>query len=109
MRCRRALVKYWDGITTSLTGARTCSGEAQEPRIAFSFEFIARDEAPTPEERPLYEVERLPTFEQRLLAVARGVLQYAKFEPALIRFADLMEQTVDRIRLELKSQFAEGP
>ena len=38
-----------------------------------------------------------------------GVLEYAKFEPALIRFADLMEQTFDRIRPELKSQFAEGP
>ena len=87
----------------------TCSGEAREPRIALSFEFIARDEAPTPGERPLYDVEHLPTFEQRLLAVARGVLEYAKFEPALIRFADLMEQTFDRIRPELKSQFAEGP
>jgi hypothetical protein len=59
------------------------------PRISFSVEFIARQAEPDPDELPLLDGTGLPTFPQRILAIANGILGYEPHEPRLLVYRDL--------------------
>jgi hypothetical protein len=62
-------------------------------RRAVSFEFIAADQEPRDDERPLVALDGpLPSYENRLRAIAAGVLEYVRFERRLLRYDDLARQ-----------------
>jgi hypothetical protein len=73
-----------------------CSDRPGSPRISLSQEFIARDASPETYELPLIEVREgtLPSFRERLYFISRGVIEYARFEPALLPLGALMEHVV---------------
>jgi hypothetical protein len=73
------------------------SEAAKEPRISLSFELIAASAEPEESERPLFDLFPLPTLEERLYGVCRGVLQYARFEPSLVRFTELAKRIGARV------------
>jgi hypothetical protein len=77
-----------------------CDGPG-EPRISISQEFIADGESPGSDELPLLEAQPgLPTFAQRLHAIGKGIVEYERFEPAMIRFVELARRLVERARPE---------
>jgi Phytanoyl-CoA dioxygenase (PhyH) len=65
-----------------------------EPRLAISLEFIAGSEKPKSDEVPLLDAHALPTFSQRLEAIGKALLAYQKFEPLVIRYAELAKEIV---------------
>jgi hypothetical protein len=71
-------------------------GEGGALRVSLSVEFLGADAEPAPDERPLLDAHaNLPTFEQRLLVIARAVRSYQRFEPLLIRFQELAGRLVE--------------
>jgi hypothetical protein len=67
-------------------------GMATEPRISFSLEFIAEG-IPRKHEKFLIDHRApLPGFEERLRIIGNCLLAYQKFEPGVLRFADLAER-----------------
>jgi hypothetical protein len=82
-------VVHWGG---------SVSEAATHPRIALSFEFIGAGAEPEESERPLYPVaEPLPSFEERVYCICRGLVQYRGFEPSLLRFAELAKRVGARV------------
>lgn len=70
------------------------SSGVAEPRLAISLEFIAESEKPKNDEVPLLDAYAPPTFPQRLDFIGRALLAYEKFEPLLIRYAELAKELV---------------
>lgn len=64
-------------------------GEQEEPRISISQEFIGPSVKPGEDELVLDVQSGLPTFEQRLYAIAAEILAYQSVEVLLIRYLDL--------------------
>jgi hypothetical protein len=59
-------------------------------RVSLVLEFIAADEAPINNERPLYDPEKpLPGLAARLYAIGRAIRQYMRYEPKMRRYAEL--------------------
>jgi hypothetical protein len=73
------------------------SGDAVTPRISLSFEFLGAEATPFAEEQPLLDMDSLPSFEQRARFIARGVVEYVKFEPLLALHGDAFRQTLERL------------
>jgi hypothetical protein len=71
------------------------AGDAGAPRVSLSVEFLGPDAVPASDELPLLDAQSdLPTFEQRLLVIARAVRSDQRFEPLLIRFQELAGRLV---------------
>jgi hypothetical protein len=73
------------------------SGDGTEPRVSLSYEFIAADATPVPDETPLVAMEGLPPFTDRLRFLSLGVLRYAQFEPRLGMYEELARGVLDRL------------
>ena len=70
-------------------------GQHEHPRFSISMEFVGASERQRDDEPPLLDtIKSLPTFEQRLYAIAQGILVYQKAETLLIRYLDLAERLV---------------
>jgi hypothetical protein len=59
------------------------------PRISVGLEFLKDGAQPRESELPMFDAIALPTFEQRLAAIGKGLLDYGRFEPAMNRFKKL--------------------
>ena len=77
----------------------TLAGAPDAPRVSLSVECLGEHAAPAPGEEPLLDPEAIPPFEERLRAIAQGILSYARFEPATIRYAPLARRILDRLDL----------
>jgi hypothetical protein len=66
------------------------------PRRSISLEFISGAEQPRPDEMPVLPLDRLPSWEERLRAIALGLIEYSKFEPTKRRFDGLARGLVWR-------------
>jgi ectoine hydroxylase-related dioxygenase (phytanoyl-CoA dioxygenase family) len=73
------------------------SGDTEQPRVSLSFELIAADAEPVPDETPLVPMDGLPPFEDRLRFVLLGVLRYAQFEPKLAAYQRLAQDALARL------------
>lgn len=60
-------------------------------RRALSLEFLAEGQPPIDCERPLLPLDRLPAPQERLVYIARGVMEFAPFEPGLARFSEVAQ------------------
>jgi hypothetical protein len=70
------------------------SGQSH-PRISISQEFLAASATPRQDELPLFPVQsRLPTFAQRLYAIATAILAYQRVETPMIRYLELAQRLV---------------
>jgi hypothetical protein len=69
------------------------------PRVSLAVECFGPHITPTPSEEPRIDPEGTPTFEARLLAIARGLLSYERFEPPILRFRGLGRALLDRLEL----------
>jgi hypothetical protein len=68
-------------------------GQQKHPRFSISLEFVGTSERPRNDEFPLLDTTKsLPTFEQRLHSIAKGILAYQKVETLLIRYLGLAQQ-----------------
>ncbi len=68
-------------------------GTTSEPRISFSLEFIGEGVERQHYEKSMIDHEApLPQFHERLRIVGNCLLAYQKFEPWVLRFADLAER-----------------
>ena len=76
-----------------------CDG-AVEPRMSLAIEIIGPTAQPTEGELPLFELDSLPPFEERLRAIAKGVLSYQRFEPLTLRYMSLARRMLDKLDLE---------
>lgn len=76
-----------------------CDG-AVEPRMSLAVELIGASAEPAESELPLLELGALPPFEERLRAIAKGILSYQRFEPAVLRYAGLARRILERLDLE---------
>jgi hypothetical protein len=68
------------------------------PRVSIGVEFLATHVTPSDYERPLLDSASLPTFPQRLHMIAKGILEYKKFEPLMVRYGELAERLMSRCR-----------
>jgi hypothetical protein len=74
------------------------SGRAEHSRISMAVEFIAGHAESTDDEEPLFDgCADPPTFRQRLQVIGKGILQYERFEPPLIRYRELASQLASRV------------
>jgi hypothetical protein len=85
----------WDHHT--LHWGSSATGDAVTPRVSLSFEFLSADATAHAEEEPRLEVDVLPSFEQRLDLIARGMATYEKFEPVLALHGELFRQLRERL------------
>lgn len=69
-------------------------GEEKEPRISISQEFIGASVKPKEDELVLDAQFTLPTFAQRLYAIASEILAYQSVEALLIRYVDLAQHLI---------------
>lgn len=76
-----------------------CDG-AVEPRMSLAVEIIGATAEPTEGELPLFSLDVLPPLEERLRAVAKGVLSYQRFEPLTLRYMSLARRILDKLDLE---------
>ncbi len=74
-------------------------GDAEAPRVSLAVEAFGESIAPTPSEEPLLDPEELPVFRERLRAIARGLLSYERFEPAMLRYTGLARRMLEVIDL----------
>lgn len=82
-------VLHWGGVST---------GEASAPRVALSFELAHEDARPTLAEEPSFSLDELPSFEDRLRVIGRGLLAYGKAEdrePYAHRFVAVGEELLE--------------
>jgi ectoine hydroxylase-related dioxygenase (phytanoyl-CoA dioxygenase family) len=71
------------------------AAEQTQPRISISQEFVADSLTRREDEVPLFDTSgSLPTFEQRLYAIGKGILTYQRVETLLIRYLDLAQELV---------------
>jgi hypothetical protein len=75
------------------------AGDAEAPRVSLAVEAFGERIAPTPSEEPLLDPATLPPFPERLRAIARGLLSYERFEPAMLRFTGLARRLLDTVDL----------
>jgi hypothetical protein len=75
-----------------------CNGAA-EPRMSLAVELIGAAAQPADSERPLLDLASLPPFEERLRAIAKGILSYQRFEPAALRYVGLARRILERLDL----------
>lgn len=69
------------------------------PRVSLSMDFIKADAAPERWETPLLDSgDTLPTLEQRLYAIGKGLLAFGAWEPRMQRFAGLAQSLVATCR-----------
>lgn len=81
-----------------------CNQEGN-PRISISLEFISDNEDPVSKELPLLDVNsRLPTFAQRLHIIAQGILNYQKFETAIVRYGELAKRLVNHTEERIRGR-----
>ena len=59
------------------------------PRISLGLEFTKDGTEPRPSELPMLDSVALPAFEERLMSIGKGLLDYGRFEPAVNRFRKL--------------------
>lgn len=76
-----------------------CEG-AIEPRMSLAVEIMGSTVEPTEGELPLFDLDTLPSFEERLRAIANGLLSYQRFEPATLRYIGLGRRMLDKLDLE---------
>jgi hypothetical protein len=76
-----------------------CDG-AREPRMSLAVELIGATAEPSDSELPLLDPGSLPPFRERLRAIAKGILSYQRFEPAMVRYMGLARRMLDRLDLE---------
>lgn len=84
-------VVHWSGF---------CHGAAA-PRMSLAVEVLGPEVAATEGELPLFDLNTLPPFRERLRAIAKGVLSYQRFEPATLRYKSLAQRMLDNIDLEV--------
>jgi hypothetical protein len=73
-------------------------GHAEHPRISMAVEFIAGHAEPVNDEEPLFDgCAGVPTFQQRLEVIGKGILEYEDFEPPLFRYRELANRLVGRV------------
>ena len=68
-----------------------------EPRISLALEFTGRDAVPDPDESPLFDMATLPSFVDRLRAIARGLRIYSRYEPSNIKYEELGLRLPERL------------
>jgi hypothetical protein len=69
------------------------SQKAATPRVSVAFEWLGPDESPQEHELPLMDLDDgLPPFAERLDLIARSILSYIRFDPALVAFEELAKQ-----------------
>jgi hypothetical protein len=76
-----------------------CDG-ATEPRMSLAVEIIGAGAEPTEDEMPLFDLASLPPFEERIRAIAKGILSYQRFEPRALRYVGLARRILDKLDLE---------
>ena len=70
-------------------------GDAESPRVSLAVEAFGEGIAPTPSEEPLLDPVTLPPFEDRLREIARGVISYERFEPAMLRYGGFARRLLE--------------
>lgn len=75
-----------------------CDG-AMDPRMSLAVEIIGPTAEPTEGELPLFGLDSLPSFGERLRAIAKGVLSYQRFEPLTLRYMGLARRMLDKLDL----------
>lgn len=75
-----------------------CEG-ARSPRMSLAVELIGESAEPADSELPLFEMGSTPPFHERLRAIAKGILSYQRFEPAVLRYAGLARRILDWLDL----------
>lgn len=78
-------VIHWSGIVDA----------AEAPRVSLAVEAFGKDIVPTPSEEPRIDPGELPGLPARLRAIARGLLSYERFEPAMLRFTGLARRLLE--------------
>src|SRR5437764_494119 len=63
-------------------------------RRSFSVEIVAAGRTPEYGERRLLPLDRMPTFDERLRAVAQSMLIYERREPLMVRYHDLATRMI---------------
>jgi hypothetical protein len=86
-------VIHWSGIVD----------DAEAPRVSLAVEAFGEDIVPTPSEEPMLDPGELPGLRERLRAIARGLLSYERFEPAMLRFTGLARRLLEVIDQEESS------
>lgn len=76
-----------------------CDG-AIAPRLSLAVEIIGATAEPVESELPLFDLVSLPPFEERLRAIAKGILSYQRFEPLTLRYVGLARRILDKLDLE---------
>jgi len=66
----------------------SATGDAA-PRISIAVEFCGPTATLRKEEEPLFSPSHSPSFTERIQAISKGILGYAKFEPLMTRFETL--------------------
>lgn len=84
-------VVHWSGF---------CHGAA-EPRMSLAVEIMGPSVEPTDGEWPLFDLNTMPPFRERLRAIAKGLLSYQRFEPATLRYKALAQRMLDKIDLDI--------
>ena len=77
-------------------------GRAQPPttvRRAISLEFIAASEAAEGDELPLIPIGHMPSWSERLRAIASALIACRKFQPLVGRFEDVARGTLESAKL----------
>lgn len=70
------------------------------PRISLSMVFLMAQGTPSKVDLPLLEAQTLPTFEQRLYAIGKGMQYYRRHHPLLLgRYSDLAKRLIDTFTL----------
>jgi hypothetical protein len=75
------------------------AGDAEAPRVSLAVEAFGEGITPTASELPLLDPEVLPPFEERLGAIARSLISYDRFEPAMLRYRALGWRILDAVEL----------
>lgn len=76
-----------------------CEG-ATSPRMSLAVEIMGPSVEPTEGELPLFALDSMPSFKDRLRAIANGVLSYQRFEPRTLRYKSLARRILDKLDLE---------
>jgi hypothetical protein len=75
------------------------AGDPEAPRVSLAVEAFGEAITPTTSELPLLDPAVLPTFEERLQAIARSLVSYDRFEPAMRSFRALAWRILDAVDL----------
>jgi hypothetical protein len=94
---RAGSILAWDFQVVHWSGF--CDG-AVEPRLSLAVEIIGATAEPVESELPLFDLVSLPPFEERLRAIAKGILSYQRFEPMTLRYVGLARRILDKLDIE---------